>query len=440
LTDAMPQAASPTNARWSFAQRIGFRFVFSFLALYLFLCRLIQSDLNFETGFGFAPGGKFVGAAYAKIWAPVVVWTGKHILRVSRHLRFVPDGNSDGIFGYVQLVCFALIAVIAALIWTLVDRKRTDYAQLYAWLRICLRYALAFSMLSYGMIKVIPIQFPSPRLIDLLSPHGDFSPFWLFWTFMGYSKAYTIFSGAAEVLAGLLLLFRRTTTLGALGASAVLLNVGMLDFCYDVPEKLDVIFLLLMAMILMAPDLGRLANLLVLNRPTSPAMVPNPPSSRRMRIAGVGAKAAIVTYMIVTTVMAPQKIKNFYSPNSLLYGIYDVDEFTRNGQILPPLTTDTTRWKKVVFLTTDETYVEQMDDSWNDYDTSYDSAGSKVTLVFKSGKTTNKSSFAYSQPDHDHMVLNGPLGNDSITVRLKRFDESKFSLVKTKFRWINGFP
>ena len=69
-----------------------------------------------------------------------------------------------------------------------------------------------------------------------------------------------------------------------------------------------------------------------------------------------------------------------------------------------------------------------------------ESAGSKVTLVFKSGKTTNKSSFAYSQPDHDHMVLNGPLGNDSITVRLKRFDESKFSLVKTKFRWINGFP
>ena len=159
-----------------------------------------------------------------------------------------------------------------------------------------------------------------------------------------------------------------------------------------------------------------------------------------MRIARVGAKAVIVAYMIVTNVIAPQKIKNFYSPNSPLYGIYDVDEFAPNGELLPPLATDATRWRKVVFLTTDETYVEQMDDSWNDLDTSYDNAAKKVTLVFKSGKTTNKSAFAYPQPDRDHMVLNGSLGNDSITVKLKRFDESKFDLVKSKFRWINGFP
>jgi multidrug transporter EmrE-like cation transporter len=436
----MPQTESFNDEGWSYAKRIGFRFAFSYLALYLFLCRFIESDLNLETGFGFAPGGKFVAAAYAKTWAPVVVWTGKHILHLSRRLAYSPDGNADGIFGYVQLVCFALIAVIATIVWTLADRKSTGYRQLYAWLRIVLRYALAFSMLSYGMIKVIPIQFPAPSLIDLLTPHGDYSPFWLLWTFMGYSTAYTIFSGAAEVLAGALLLFRRTTSLGALVAFAVLLNVGMLDFCYDVPEKLDVIFLLLMAIILLAPDLGRLANVLVLNRPTSPAMVPIPPASRRMRIARVGAKALVITYMIVTTVMAPQKIKAFYSPHSPLYGIYDVDEFTRNGELLPPLTTDATRWRKVVFLTTDETYVEQMDDSWNDLDTSYDNAAKKVTLVFKSGKTTNKSAFAYSQPDRDHMVLNGSLGNDSITVKLKRFDESKFDLVKSKFRWINGFP
>jgi uncharacterized membrane protein YphA (DoxX/SURF4 family) len=436
----MPQTGSPDEGGWGLAQRIGFRFAFSYLAIYLCLCRLIENDLQMETGFGYAPGGKFIGTAYAKIWAPVVVWTGRHILHVSRRLAYASDGNSDGIYGYVQLVCFALIAVIGTLIWTLMDRKSTGYPRLNQWLRVVLRYALAFSLLSYGMIKVIPIQFPSPSLIDLLTPHGDFSPFWLFWTFMGYSTAYTIFAGTAEVLAGVLLLFRRTTTLGALVATGVLLNVGVLDFCYDVPEKLDVIFLFLLTMILLVPDFGRLSNLLVLNRPTSPAMVPNPPTTKWMRTARVAAKAVIITYMIVTTAIMPQKIKAFYSPHSPIYGIYDVEEFARNGQLLPPLTTDTSRWKKVVFLTTDDTEVQLMDDSWKSYDATYDGTAKKVTLAITTGKTTSKSVFTYSQPDRDHLAFSGQLGNDSITVKLKRFDESKFTLVKSKFRWINGFP
>ena len=36
----------------------------------------------------------------------------------------------------------------------------------------------------------------------------------LLWTFMGHSPAYSAFTGAAEALAGALLLFRRTTLLG----------------------------------------------------------------------------------------------------------------------------------------------------------------------------------------------------------------------------------
>jgi len=440
LNDATPQTESLNHKGWNFAQRVCFRFAFSYLALYLFLCRFIESDLNLLTDFGFAPGGKFVAAAFAKCWVPVVVWTGKHILRLSKSLAYSPDGNADGMYGYVQLLSFAMVAVIATIVWTLADRKRADYRQLYAGMRVALRYALAFSMLSYGMIKVIPVQFPAPSLIDLVTPHGDFSPFWLFWTFMGYSTAYTIFSGAVEVLAGALLLFRRTTTLGALVALAVLLNVGMLDFCYDVPEKLDVIFLLLMAIILLAPDLGRLANVLVLNRSTSPAMVSNPPSSRRRRIARVGAKAVIVTYTIVTAVMAPQKIKAFYSPHSPLYGIYDVEEFTRNGQVLAPLTTESNRWKKVVFQDTNETWVELMDDSWKRYDTSYDNAEKNVTLLTKSGRVASKNVLAYSQPDRDHLLVAGQFKNDSLAVKLKRLDESKLSLVRSRFRWINGFP
>ena len=58
------------------------------------------------------------------------------------------------------------------------------------------------------------------------------------WWFMGASIPYIIFAGAAEVLGGLLLVLRRTAALGALVAFAVMVNVMMLNYCYDAPVKL----------------------------------------------------------------------------------------------------------------------------------------------------------------------------------------------------------
>ncbi len=53
------------------------------------------------------------------------------------------------------------------------------------------------------------------------------------WWMMGSSPAYTIFSGSIETLGGALLLFRRTATLGAIVSAGAMLNVWMLNMCYD---------------------------------------------------------------------------------------------------------------------------------------------------------------------------------------------------------------
>jgi len=57
-----------------------------------------------------------------------------------------------------MIFCFVTIAVIAAMVWSLLDRRRPNYT-LYAWLRLLVRYALAFTMLSYGFAKIYPLQF-----------------------------------------------------------------------------------------------------------------------------------------------------------------------------------------------------------------------------------------------------------------------------------------
>src|SRR5206468_1346164 len=84
----------------------------------------------------------------------------------------------------------------------------------------------AFGVLGYGISKVFFGQFPLPFPGRLVQRFGDASPMGLMWTFMGASPAYVFFAGAMETIGAGLLLFRRTTTLGALVLSGVMLNVA----------------------------------------------------------------------------------------------------------------------------------------------------------------------------------------------------------------------
>jgi hypothetical protein len=80
-------------------------------------------------------------------------------------------------------------------------------------------------MIGYGAAKVISSQFPPPTLDRLMQPYGDSSPMGLLWTFMGASEPYTMFVGFAEMISGILLFPRKTSTLGAL------MSVGVFKQC-----------------------------------------------------------------------------------------------------------------------------------------------------------------------------------------------------------------
>ena len=78
------------------------------------------------------------------------------------------------------------------------------------------------------------------------------------------------FAGCAELLGGFLLMFPRTVTLGALICLADLTQIFMLNMTYDVPVKLFSFHLILISLLILAPDVKRLANFFFLNRPAEP--------------------------------------------------------------------------------------------------------------------------------------------------------------------------
>jgi uncharacterized membrane protein YphA (DoxX/SURF4 family) len=98
----------------------------------------------------------------------------------------------------------------------------------YEFACIVARYFVAFELLFYGIEKLDGIQFTA-QAERLIPSAGSADPFNLYWISTGASKSYAFFAGLLETIAAILLLFRRTATLGCLIAIPVLLNVLLIN-------------------------------------------------------------------------------------------------------------------------------------------------------------------------------------------------------------------
>jgi hypothetical protein len=424
-------AGAEPAAGWSVARRVGFRFLFAYYLLY-----------DLPAVLGSLPFVGVVGVWISRAARALAIWSGTHVLHLAKPIVIVPTGSGDTMYNYVSNFVTLALAAIAAVVWTLLDRKRVDYRKLYEWLRILVRFTLAFSMFGYGFAKIFPNQFPQPTLERLVEPLGDFSPMGLLWTFMGYSAAYNFFTGMGEALGGFLLCFRRTTTAGALLLMAVLGNVVILNFTYDVPVKIYSANLLLMAIFLAAPDMPRIFNLVVRHRRTEPAEIKPLYATPAMRRASLGFRSLLVAYAVVGNVTSGHA--RFVSsgpdaPKPPLFGIYDVQSMIRNGQAVPLVITDASIWKRVVFSQFDRASVRSMTDSLTRYTVHVDTIAKTVLLTGRFD-TTVKMKLGYTRASNGQLVLAGRVGGDSMVATFKRIDETKYLLMSRRFNWIQEQP
>jgi len=80
-------------------------------------------------------------------------------------------------------------------------------------------------------------------------------------------------------------------------------------------------------------------------------------------------------------------------------------------------------------------YVQMMDDSFRRYTAQYDISGERVTL-FLGGNREQKYVLECSRPDQDELVMAGKLGNDAVSIGMRRIDlPTTFRLLNSPFRW-----
>lgn len=404
---------------WPLWQRVAFRLVFAYTALFI-----VTDDM------ARLPGLSWLGYA-ARAWALVISWLDRTFLHFGCVVPPLGGSRDDMRYSYLVVALHAVLAITAAAAWSWVGRRHLHYRGLHAALRVAVRYVLGFSLLGYGLVKVIPSQFASPSPHDLITPLGELRPKDLMWVFMGASRPYGIFAGAAEVIGAALLLSRRTTTLGALVLAAVMSNVVAMDLSYDVPVKHLSIHLLVLSMVLVAPDAGRLVDVLVRQRPVdAPSFPPYFAGTRTARVFRWG-KVLLVGYGAIVTLQLALGAYAHHgdsAPLPPLAGLYRVDSFVVKTGEQPLPFPGMESWRTLV-LNRYGRLVARTCDAAEPRVIRFRVDEVARTITFVSPGSAPQAASYTTTPERL------TIESDAFRMELRAVDPKSFALVSHRFRW-----
>lgn len=419
------------NIKWSVSHKIIFYFCFLFFVLNIF-----PFPINTLPFLDF-----FYNPLDELLWNPIIQFFGRIFFGI-KEVTSRPNGSGDTTWNWLQQFSIVVIATVGTIVWLFVAKNRQNHEKISYWFLVLLRYYLGFTMLYYGVVKVFPLQFGTLTSYRLYERLGEMSPMGLLWTFMAYSEGYQFFGGMAEIIAGSLLFFRRTTTLGALLSIGVLANIFALNVFYDVPVKIYSFWLMLIGIYLAFDDAKRLWDFFVMNRATEPKKITNFSEKKWFRISTIAFK-----YLFLIGVFVPmfyeywESSKNVGTPKTAIYGPYKVEKFEKNNIISE---TDTLRWQEFFVDrrgARDIIFVTNQDGLRKRVDFRNDAKNRQLFMTnYTSTTDTVKYAFSYYQADSASLYLKGKIKTDSFKVLMKKMTRKDFLLNSRGFHWINEVP
>lgn len=259
------------------------------------------------------------------------------------------------------------LSIAGGFLWYLIEKQFTkkstiDNAKsnntLYNWFFILVRYQIALRMSWFAIAKVFPVQMPFPTLSQLNTNLGDFTPGKLYWLTTGVSPFFEVFAGVFELTATILILFRRTTTLGALMMIAILLPIWFVNIGYDAGVELASLNLLFLSLLLLAKNARQFWVILIEHKTAALNYIaPLKLSKNWQRSGRIILKASFILLFLVYRGYEYGKLyangKTFKLPldNGVqnFVGFYNVDEFKINNKSIAYSPYDSVRWQNVVF-------------------------------------------------------------------------------------------
>jgi uncharacterized membrane protein YphA (DoxX/SURF4 family) len=436
----MSNLQTNNSSKWEGYEKILFRF----FAIY-FLLQVLPLDW------------KYYGNLFRINWADLRF---SDIFYISRYTpQFISGSNTPGTWGIGTFSDWALLAVIALIgtfVWTARDKTAVNYDRLYYWVRVILRYRLAIGIIAYGFIKFFPLQAPYPSISNLNTAYGDFNRWKLFSLSLGIVPGYESFLGLVEIIAGLLLLFRKTATIGAFIVIVFTGNVFFSNLAYEGGETIYSLYLISIALFLLAFDARRLYRLVALRQPTDPntfkLLLAKKPANLRLAIKTAFIFFFVVLYGYKTYAAYHRDVYQFPRTAGLpgAAGLYDVSQYRINSKEIPYDEYHPNRWQDVVFekwgtisvksnepVISDTSNTEEVYNTDNQRAYEFNGAAGRIyysyvvdttqkvlTLTSRNTKTKDSLILHYTRPDSSTIILNGVRGQkDSIYAQLTKINK-----------------
>ncbi len=404
-------------------------FALRVFALYLFFYFLFISDFinDFGDVYKWVP-------SINKPFIDAGIWLMKMVYRFILHRKFLGwVGFNDTRVGLAAVLTFLVLAVLTAAIWTMIDKGR-KFSSYFKYMHAFARYYLAFIMFAYGIMKVFDQQFYLfPEYMSVTV--GRTVPMNILWICMSISKSYKFFAGLCEIIPAILLVFRRTSTIGTLIALGVLFNVLMLDVAYEVILKLFLLNLILFAIFILLPQIRRLFQIFVLQRTTSLFAIQ--PLLNKHKLLRYVIKSLItgLWLFLFLKINIDYVIKEHKCAYKQLVGIYPVGQFS-----LKPLKTaglaDSLAWREVAIDDDDSIQIRLTNDSVFEWNMKVDIA-KKILRLTSQRDSTATGLINYSLVSPNTWKFEGVFKNDSVSFVSKRIDIYDMPVLRTygKVQW-----
>lgn len=427
------------------APKLLYRVTLVFLAMYI-----IPNDL----AYGFTES-----LSKITFWDRPIMWVGQFFFG----WEFDPKNilrSFDYRFELCRYIFIAITALVVSSLWIIIDRYRNlNYeSKLKSLAQTVVRYHVAFLMMSYGITKILLIQFGTMGIDTMESTIGDQSPMGFMWSFMSFSKTVNFFTGWVEFIGAVMLFFRKTTFLGAMLLLGTLTSVVIMDIGYDVSVTLYAIQIFLLVVVLLSSQFKRLLSFIVLNKTVTADTYNYIFKNTRYR------KVTLVLKVIVITVYSyflTDQYMEYYSlsktnKNSWFQAKHDVETFVMNKDTIPNSVADSLlnakKWKKIIF--NGSSYLPESfeitydDDHTARYTFDIDTIKQRIeysTYVpyWAEGKITGRDSTTveweilnYKKLNKKEYVFDGVFKGDTIQVKTNAKHKEDYNLIKYSGRFL----
>ena len=196
-----------------------------------------------------------------------------------------------------------------------------------------------------------------------------------------------------------------------------------------------------MAIIIFLTD-NRFINVFVSNKGVESYKYFNPISNKKYRKVIFWVKSIgliVIIGLLSYNFYTVEKLKGDNREKPILYGIWEVSNFIKNGDTLQPLTTDDYRWRYLIVDFKDKATVKTMDDEKHQYTFITDSISKKIK-VNKTDTESNDYNFDYVKSNSNTLRLNGIIESDTLKMSLTKVNHREFNLYSRDFHWIIERP